>query len=235
MINSIGMEFVAITSGSFLMGSPSDELGRMPDEEEHNVNLTDNFSMQITTVTVDQWRIFSQETGYRTENERHGGSWCHHNRGWKLPPSRPFFEWSQQTEGYWDQPGFPQTGDHPVTCVSWNDAQQFILWLSEKENANYRLPTEAEWEYSCRAGTATAYSFGSQITLKNAIYCHDRLTNFIRNISPVRTLPAKSFEANQWGLYNMHGNVWEWCHDHCDGQDFLVINDTYRNDIENPC
>jgi formylglycine-generating enzyme required for sulfatase activity len=92
----------------------------------------------------------------------------------------------------------------PVIDVSWRDAQAYIAWLSEETGRTYRLPSEAEWEYACRAGTTTRYSFPDPITPKNANYVDSSLS---------RTSEVGSYPANPWGLYDMHGNVWEWVED----------------------
>jgi sulfatase modifying factor 1 len=108
--------------------------------------------------------------------------------------------------GYWDKPGFEQTDRHPVTCVSWNDTQALIKWLNTKEDRQYRLPTEAEWEYACRTGTETRYYAGnSEADLDRAGWYY--------NNSGGRTHPVRQREPNRFGLYDMHGNVWEWCSD----------------------
>ena len=92
----------------------------------------------------------------------------------------------------------------PVTDVSWNDCQEFIKKLNAKTNGGYRLPTEAEWEYACRAGTISAYSYGDSITKNDANYYDGSNTN---------TKEVGSFKPNAFGLYEMHGNIWEWCED----------------------
>lgn len=92
----------------------------------------------------------------------------------------------------------------PVTNVSWFDCQEFVTKLNEKTLDRYRFPTEAEWEYACRAGTVTAYSFGDKITPQNANYD----SSGIKNVAPV-----SSYSPNSFGLHDMHSNVWEWCND----------------------
>ncbi len=103
----------------------------------------------------------------------------------------------------WRSPGYAQTENDPVACVSWEDAKAYTRWLSQQTGKTYRLLTEAEWEYAARAGTSTAYSFGNSITTQQANH----------NNTLGRTVPVGSYPANAFGLHDMHGNVWEWTED----------------------
>jgi len=161
--NTVGMTFVRIPAGSFVMGSPETEPGRDSDETQHRVTLTRAFYLQVTEVTQGQWRAVM------------GNS-----------PSR-----------------FGGCGDGcPVERVSWKDCQEFARRLNGKEGTTrYRLPTEAEWEYACRSGTAGPY--------------YDELdrTGWHGGNSGGGTKPVALKAPSAWGLYDMHGNVWEWCLD----------------------
>ncbi len=237
MENAQGMRFVRIRAGSFLMGSPENEPGRYEDETLHRVTLTRDFHLQTTPVTVGQWRRFSQSSGYLTQAEREGGacgplgSALHAESSWGISPRFT-----------WRTPGFAQQDDHPVTCVSMHDIEAFIDWLNtgEKEaNHRYRLPTEAEWEYACRAGSTTIFAFGDCLSIDDA--------NFNDSLHPLpgcgnsgvylqKTIPVGKTKANHWGLLGMHGNVVERCADLCDwdAEKGMLICDTYRDDIRDP-
>ncbi|MDY7037733.1 MAG: formylglycine-generating enzyme family protein, partial [Thermodesulfobacteriota bacterium] len=155
--SSLGMKFVYIPPGIFIMGSPPKEKGREKDEIQHQVTLTRGFYMQTTEVTVGQWRAFVRDNGFKTDAETGGGAFIMKDREWKM-----------LKDHFWDNPGFSQSENHPVTCVSWNDAQAFVKWLSQKEGKTYRLPTEAEWEYGCRAGTRSRFSWGDKADCSRA-------------------------------------------------------------------
>src|SRR5262249_19438683 len=106
----------------------------------------------------------------------------------------------------WRNPGFEQAEDEPVVCVSWNDARDYCDWLSLKENKHYSLPSEAQWEYACRAGTRTTFSFGEdERQLPDHVWYDEN--------SGRRTHPVGQKKPNAWGLRDMHGHVWQWTAD----------------------
>jgi serine/threonine-protein kinase len=190
------MEFVPVPPGVFLMGSPASEKGRVQEEgPQHEVRITRSFSMGKYEVKVSEFREFVKSTGYRTEAEIRGWAWD--LRGNK---------WEKVSGLYWDNPGFIQGEDHPVTCVSWNDAAEFAKWASKVTGRSHRLPTEAEWEYACRAGNRNPYGIGpGDGSLKNHAW-------FLQN-SGGKTHPVGGKLPNALGLYDIHGNAREWCLD----------------------
>lgn len=194
--DSIKMEFVVVPKGRFILGSPGDESGRYQDEEpQHEVQITKPFYMGKYEVKVSEFREFVKATGYKTDAEIKG--WAAVLRGKK---------WEKQAGLYWDNPGFSQEEGHPVTCVSWNDAVAFAKWMSKMTGHSYRLPTEAEWEYACRGGSKSAYSFGPDFgALGNYAW-------YLGNAGE-KTHPVGQKNPNAWGLYDMHGNAREWCQD----------------------
>ena len=230
--NSIGMEFVYIERGKFMMGSAesADELAKKYElpkelfegEKQHEVELTKGFYMQTTEVTVGQFRKFVEAEKYKTEAEKGDGAWIIKDR-----------EPVKDKEGNWRNPGFKQDDNHPVTCVSWNDAKAFCKWLNDNEKdgkGTYRLPTEAEWEYACRAGGKGVFQWGdnpddgkgwcnvADLNFMGEFFkgedlesCKELYFNFEDGY--VYTSPVGKFKANTWGLYDMTGNVTEWCED----------------------
>lgn len=198
---------------------------------EHLVILSKPFYLAETEVTVGQFKQFVAATGYRTTAELGGKGVM----GFQpQPPTnapwlKPAFE--QRAEFTWMNPGFPQTDQHPVVGVSWRDAMAFCEWLTKKEGVTYRLPTEAEWEYACRAGTTTWFNWGNEFrdsihrraNIANAEYEKAWPDRAIRqwmvrvekghDDGHVFTAPVGSYPPNAWGLRDMHGNVWEWCAD----------------------
>lgn len=192
--------FVKIPAGEFTMGSPANEPGRQNDETQHQVRLS-SFYMSKYAVTVAEFRKFVEATGYRTDAEK---------EGWSVIVSDGKFKKGDGVNWRYGVLGSvrPANEDnHPVIHVSWNDAVAYGQWMSATTGKTYRLPTEAEREYACRAGSVTAFNTGNTITLQQA--------NFINAEGQYRenTVPVDSFAPNAWGLYNMHGNVFELCND----------------------
>ncbi len=175
MTNSVGMKFVWIQPGAFVMGSPADEPRRNDDEVQHEVTLTNGFYMAVTEVTQREWR-----------------------RVMGTNPSH-----------------FQDCGDDcPVEFVSWIDCEGFIQRLNRVEGCDkYRLPTEAEWEYACRASSKGAFANGS---ITETGCGHDPSLDAIGwycGNSGKKPHPVGKKEPNALGLYDMHGNMWEWCQD----------------------
>ncbi|MFL5338800.1 MAG: formylglycine-generating enzyme family protein [Gemmataceae bacterium] len=193
VVNSIGIKLAPIPAGKFLMGSPPDEPGRpqtgfglVDYETQHEVTIREPFYLGIYLVTQDQYRyVMGDSPNYFPSNFSHEGLG------------------KENVKEFKDTKWFPQE------CVSWDNAQEFCRRLSalpaEKAHKRvYRLPTQAEWEYACRAGTATRYYFGNDINKSQA--------NFNGDLG--RTTPVGHYaNPNKFGLYDMHGNLWEWCED----------------------
>ncbi|MDM8567937.1 SUMF1/EgtB/PvdO family nonheme iron enzyme [Thiotrichales bacterium HSG1] len=186
---SLGPEMVIIPNGRFQMGS-NDYKSEQP---VHWVNIDYQFAMGKYEVTVGEFRKFVNSTGYETEAEKQGE--CHSMHG-------------ESSERNWHTPKFPQKDNQPVVCISWNDANAYTKWLSQQTGKEYRLPSEAEWEYAARAGTETKYWWGNDIG-KNKANCDGCGSQWDNK----QTAPVGSFIANQFGLYDTVGNVWEWCAD----------------------
>ena len=202
--NTQGMDFVRLPAGRFRMGSP-EGVGHSSEHPRHEVALSKPLYMGKTPVTMGEFRAFVRATGYKTEAERSGGA---------IVPTADGRA-GLKVDATWASPGFVQTERDPVVCVNWNDAQAFIAWLNAKEGTRaYRLPTEAEWEYACRAGSEGAYGFGDDANLL-VLYAWTDAT------AGGRTHPAGSKQANAWGLFDMHGNVWQWCQDWFDEKTYV--------------
>lgn len=224
-----GLKFVKIPPGTFMMGSreaagdvASNRLysdGKLKAEwftnehPLHRVTLTQPFYMATTETTVAAFRKFINETGYVTDADKQG-------KGYILESSGV---WKGRSGASWRNPGFAQKENHPVVMVSWNDAQAFVEWLNGKtDGPGYRLPTEAQWEYAARAGTATPFFWGYKPSAAYAnfgdlsysrAYPRDTRVNRGYNDGFVQTAPVGSFKPNPWGLYDMAGNAAEWCRD----------------------
>jgi formylglycine-generating enzyme required for sulfatase activity len=200
-------EMVELPAGEFAMGSPEDEYAHQrTDGPQRRVVIAKRFALGKLEVTVGQFESFVAEAGLKVENA------CS-----KLVTGKDVWE---PTEGSFRQPGFGVTEHHPAVCVSWHEAQAYATWLGRRTGRPYRLPSEAEWEYAARAGTTSTYSFGSD----EAQLCDYARFADLGSPFPWRgacrnekaafgPLQAGSLKANRWGLFDMHGNAWEWVAD----------------------
>ncbi len=228
--NSIGMKLTLVPSGEFMMGSGESEKETAAvfvkdygadsveanilkyEHPQHRVFITKPFYLGTYHVTRGQFRQFVKQSGYKTDAEKDD------------PPGA--YALDLQSSGHyfhkhysWRNTGFQQTDEHAVVCVSWNDAVAFCKWLSKKEDKTYRLPTEAEWEYACRAGTTTRYHSGDDpeslakvANVGDAAFkakVPDEKYTIKANDGYVFTAPAGQFNPNAFGLYDMHGNAWQ--------------------------
>ena len=238
--DSAGVQLILIAAGEFAMGMEEtiaeaeqaygqrarDFGGELP---RHSVRITRPFYLGKYEVTVGQFAKFVEVTGYRTTAEtagNGGGVEMENGRVVEADSADATLNsaFRNGPQYSWRNPGFPQTDDHPVVNVNCADAEAFCRWLSEREKATYRLPSEAEWEYACRAGTQTRYSNGNDPVAVTKVgnigdqsaakmFPHWAKQSVASDDSFVFTAPVGSFPPNAWGLCDLHGNVWEWCRD----------------------
>ena len=213
--NSVGATLVLIPAGEFVMGSPQAEADRVaalmkekkftswyPDSPKseappRKTRITKAYYLAATETTLGEFRAFVADSGYVTDAERDGKGADGMRNG----------RWTSGPEFTWKSMGFERGDDRPVVNVSWNDARAYCSWLSGKEGRRYRLPTEAEWEHACRAGSAGRYSWGDDAATQNE-HSWTRA-----NAGGGGPHPVAQLKPNAWGLYDMLGNVYEYCQD----------------------
>ena len=237
----VKMELVLIPAGKFRMGSgesaqdtaayfnkayrenfPADGMGGLEanffenEHPQHDVRITKPFCLGKYPVTRGQFRQFVTATSYKTDKDKDKKLLA-----WGWDPDKKQF--SNDEKYSWQNAGFEQTEEHPVVNVTWNDAMAFCKWLSEKEGQTYRLPTESEWEYACRARTTTRYPSGDDPQTLG------KVSNLVDATVKVRipdwkymiyhsdnyafTSPVGKSKPNTFGLHDMHGNAFQWCSD----------------------
>ena len=193
------MDFISIPAGSFTMGSPEKEKDRYGNENQVPVTITQAFELGKTVVTQQQWIEVMETTPWKAEDEDED-------------------EAEDEDEDEDEDPPTPEGDNYPAVSISWDDATEFCAKLTALEhksgklpaNQTYRLPTEAEWEYACRAGTTTAYSFGdAESKLGDYAWYDDNSGDEPHEVATKK--------PNPWGLFDMHGNAWEWCEDWHEG------------------
>jgi formylglycine-generating enzyme required for sulfatase activity len=212
-------EMVVVPAGWFSMGSPPSEPDRERDEGpvSYPVKIATPFAVGKYEITRGEYARFAERSGRSGE----GGCWVWTGSKWNYDPAKS-----------WQNPGFVQRDDHPAVCVSWHDAQAYVEWLRSETGQDYRLLTEAEWEYVARADTSTLYWWGDEIGYKNAncAGCGSIWDN-------EQTAPVNSFAANAFGVHDIHGNVWEWVAD-CYREDAYETHNDYPSmvaDRQNSC
>jgi len=247
--NSVGIELTLIPPGQFKLGSSEalEQLARSfpiiafnargvafrnvieSERPQHDVRITRPFYIAKCNVTLAQFREFVDATKFKSEAERDGkGGWGY------TPDETPSL--AQKPRFNWRTTGFAQKDDSPVVNVTWNDVVSFCRWLSKKEGKSYRLPTDAEWEFACRAGTVTRFNVGNDpedlIDVANVadisyfkMVVGDKLNR--KGIDRARkmglmidaddgfvfTSPVCKFKSNAFGLFDVHGNASTWCSD----------------------
>ena len=201
---------VRIRGGQFRMGSPGSESGRNEDEGPAHAVKLHTFALARYPVTRAEYAQFVMATGHASSS----GCLVWNNERFEAAPGAD-----------WRNPGFAQTDQEPVVCVSWNDARAYAEWLSGHSGAHYRLPSEAEYEYATRGGTgdarfwppgdknACAYADVADSTAQRLVSGGDRWTVHPCDDGHAYTAPVGSYKPNPFGLYDMLGNVWEWVED----------------------
>ena len=223
-------EMVVVPAGRFTMGSPPDEPGRRDDEgPQREVRVDRPFAVSRYEIKRREYEAFLKDSKLPVSGQ------CVTDR-------RQQGHWVPDAETSFHDPGFTQTSDHPAACLSWNDATAYIAWLNKMTGGGYRLLTEAEWEYVARAGSVTAYPWGSDIAqgcsymngfdrttiqTKGDLYQGEAVPFADCSDGYVNTAPVGSFRSNAFGVHDMIGNLGEWVED--------CSTDSYRPESKPDC
>jgi formylglycine-generating enzyme required for sulfatase activity len=193
-------EMLVVPEGEYMMGSSDDELERLGNEgPQHRVKIARRFAVGKLKVTREEFEAFANETSYSV------GDKCFTLEDGKA---------EERSGRSYRNPGFDQDGKHPVVCIDWDDAKAYVAWLSKKTGKLYRLLSESEWEYVARAGSKTPFWWGSSISTDQANYDgNSSYGSGGKGQYRQKTVPADMFKANPWGLYQVHGNAFEWVED----------------------
>lgn len=203
--SALDPEMVELPGAHFRMGDISG-FGFKNQKPVHEVAIQP-FQMSKYEISKGEFALFIKATGYRTDAEKNIG-----NKGCLVDNNG---NWDWVPGSSWRDPVFKQGDKEPVVCVSWNDANAYANWLKGETGKDYRLPTEAEWEYAARAGGENHFPWGGEPSHEHANYGKDECCGgvAIGRDRWVNTSPAGAFPANAFGLHDMHGNVWEWTAD----------------------
>jgi sulfatase modifying factor 1 len=209
-------EMIVVPAGTFTIGSPSDEPGRRDDEgPQKEIRFAQPLAVGRFEVTREQYEAFLRDSHHPVQGN------CMTDR--RKPGT-----WAPDAETNVHDPGYAQTGNHPAACVDWNDAKAYVAWLNAKTGGGYRLLTEAEWEYSARAGSTTAYPWGNSVhdgckymngfdrviaDRKGDLYRGEAVSFANCSDGYLNTSPVGSYAPNAFGLYDMIGNLGEWVED----------------------
>lgn len=235
------MEFVWVPGGKYLMGQAEKETEMLKNyiknllsegpldkgctslntifENYHNCELpqhavsVDGFWMGRFPVTRGQYQVFSEQSGYISVSQKSGCDYYDAREGYWLSDKKMTWQGGMSEWNHYKP--FVADETHPVVCVSWEDARAMCIWLNKNNQNMFRLPTEEEWEYACRSSTTTPYNFGEKSTYETA------------NFSGNNTTPVGKFLDNDYGLFDMHGNIHEWCenifYEYCDTKQGEII------------